>query len=89
MWCGGGATCDGLLVMLNSSPPLHLHHTPLDAAVADITEVLHVLLHALGNGVSHHRREATFLLFEVLVVPYLERRSNAMKGKTVGWSGSI
>ncbi len=66
------STSDGLLVMLNGTSPLHLHHTPLDAAVADVAEVLGVLLHALCHWVRGGGSEASLALLEVLMVSHLE-----------------
>lgn len=69
--CPGFLTSEVLLVLVHTFP-LHLHHPPLDAPVADVTEVLHVLLHALRDGVGHHGREAPFALLKVLVVLHLQ-----------------
>lgn len=65
-------TSDGLLVMLDGTSPLHLHHTPLDAAVVDVAEVLGVLLHALCHQVGGGGSEAALALLKVLVVSHLE-----------------
>lgn len=69
--CPGVLTCEVLLVLVHALA-LHLHHPPLDAPVADVTEVLHVLLHPLRDGVGHHGREAAFALLKVLVVLHLQ-----------------
>lgn len=66
-----GPTSDGLLVVLDGTPPLHLHHAPLDAAVADVTEVLGVPLDAVGHRVGGGGGEAALVLLKVLVVPDL------------------
>lgn len=80
-------TGDGFLVVLDGASPLHLHHTPLDAAVVDVTKVLGVPLHALGHGVRDGRGEAAFVLLKVLVVSHLEgmghNHSLYMQGRTV------
>lgn len=68
----GRRTSDGLLVMLQGAPPLHLHHAPLDAAVADVAKVLHVLLHAVSHRVRGGGSKAALALLKVLVVSYLE-----------------
>lgn len=73
-------TGDGLLVVLDGASPLHLHHAPLDAAVADVAEVLRVLLHALRHGVRGGGGEAALALLKVLVVSHLE---NAHQQQTV------
>lgn len=65
-------TGDGLLVVLDGALLLHLHHTPLDAAVADVAEVLGVLLHALHHQVRGGGSEAALVLLKVLVVFHLE-----------------
>lgn len=67
-------TSDGLLVVLDGTPPLHLHHAPLDAAVVDVAEVLGVLLHAFCHRVRGGGSEAALALLEVLVVSHLERK---------------
>lgn len=58
--------------MLDGTSPLHLHHTPLDAAVADVAEVLGVPLHALCHRVRGGGSEAALALLKVLVVSHLE-----------------
>lgn len=58
--------------MLDGASPLHLHHTPLDATVANVAEVLGVLLHALGHQVRGGGSEAALVLLKVLVVSHLE-----------------
>lgn len=58
--------------MLDGAPPLHLHHAPLDAAVADVAEVLGVLLDAVDHRVGGGGGEAALALLKVLVVPDLE-----------------
>lgn len=63
-----GPTSDGLLVVLDGAPPLHLHHAPLDAAVADVAEVLGVPLDTVGHRVAGGGREAALALLKVLVV---------------------
>lgn len=68
----GERTGDGLLVVLQGAPPLHLHHAPLDAAVADVAEVLRVPLHALCHQVRGGGSEAALVLLKVLVIPHLE-----------------
>lgn len=68
---GGGLTGDGLLVVLHGTSPLHLHHTPLDATVADVAEVLRVLLHALRHRVRDGGSKAALALLKVFVVFYL------------------
>lgn len=58
--------------MLDGTSPLHLHHTPLDATVADVAEVLGVLLHALCHRVRGGGSKAALALLKVLVVSHLE-----------------
>lgn len=65
-------TGDGLLVVLDGTPPLHLHHAPLDATVVDVAEVLGVPLHALCHQVRGGGSEAALALLEVLMVSHLE-----------------
>lgn len=71
--------------MLFSTPPLHLHNSSLDATVADVTEVLSVLLHTVSHWVSHSRCEAALALLKVLVVSDLlyhniqEKSVNSMR----------
>lgn len=69
--CFNELTSDGFLVMLYSTSPLHFHHTPLNAAVADVTEVLSVSLYALSHKVSGGGNEAALTLLKVLVVLHL------------------
>lgn len=69
--CDG--TSDGLLVVLHGAPPLHLHHTPLDATVADVTEVLRVPLHALRHGVRGCGSETALAFLKVFMVFHLRR----------------
>lgn len=69
----GDGTSGGLLVVLYGAPPLHLHHAPLDAAVADVTEVLRVSLHALRHGVGGCGSEAALALLKVFVVFHLKK----------------
>lgn len=69
--CFTELTSGGFLVMLYSTSPLHFHNTPLNATVADITEVLSVSLYTLGHQVSGCGNEAAFTLLKVLVVLYL------------------
>lgn len=69
--CFNELTSDGLLVMLYSTSPLHFHHAPLNAAVADVTEVLSVPLYTLSHEVSGGRSEAALTLLKVLVVLHL------------------
>lgn len=66
--------------MLDGAPPLHLHHAPLDAAVADVAEVLGVPLDALGHRVGGGGREAALALLKVLVVPDLEGGKERKRG---------
>lgn len=70
-------TGGGLLIVLLGASPLHLHHTSLDAAVADVTEVLGVPLHALSDGVSDGGGEAALTLLKVLVVSDLRRPTDS------------
>lgn len=70
-------TSGGLLIVLLCASPLHLHHTSLDAAVADVTEVLGVLLHALSDGVRDGGGEAALTLLKVLVVSDLRRPTDS------------
>lgn len=72
-------TSDGLLVVLDGAPPLHLHHAPLDAAVADVAEVLGVLLDAVGHRVGGGGGEAALALLKVLVVPDLKAGTQSWK----------
>lgn len=74
-------TGDGLLVVLDGAPPLHLHHTPLDAAVTDVAEVLGVLLHAVGHRVGGGGSEAALVLLKVLVVSHLESGDHTQSSK--------
>lgn len=69
--CFTELTSGGFLVMLYSTSPLHFHNTPLNATVADVTEVLSVSLYTLGHQVSDGRSEASLILLKVLVVLYL------------------
>lgn len=64
----GQLTSDGLLIVLLCTSPLHFHHTSLDAAVADVTEVLGVSLHTLSDGVRDGGGETALTLLKVLVV---------------------
>lgn len=59
--------------MLDGTSSLHLHHTPLDAAVADVAEVLRVLLYTLSYGVRGGGSEASLALLKVLMVSHLKR----------------
>lgn len=61
-------TSDGLLIVFLCTSPFHLHHTSLDATVADVTEVLSVSFHTLSYGVRDGGGEAALTLLEVLVV---------------------
>ncbi len=70
-------TSGGLLIVLLCTFPLHLHHTSLDAAVIDVTEVLGVLLHALSDGVRNGGGEAALTLLKVLVVFDLRRPTDS------------
>lgn len=65
-------TSDGLLIVLYGTSPLHLHHAPLDATVADVAEVLRVLLHTLCHNISGGGSEAALALLKVLVVSHLK-----------------
>lgn len=67
----GSVTGDGLQVVLFGTPPLHLHNSSLDATVADVTEVLSVLLYTVSHWVSHSLCEAALALLKVLVVSNL------------------
>lgn len=69
-------TSGGLLIVFLCTSPFHLHHTSLDAPVADVTEVLGVSLHALSYGVRDGGGEAALTLLKVLVV-------SDLKGPTV------
>lgn len=60
--------------MINGTPLFHLDHAPLDSTVADVTEVLGVLLHTLRDQVGDGGREAALGLLKVLVVAHLEHR---------------
>lgn len=72
LWvCYNELTSGGFLVVLYSTSPLHFHHTPLNAAVANVTEVLGVSLYTLSHKVSDGGSEAAFILFKVLVVVHL------------------
>lgn len=64
-------TCHSFLVLV--IPFLfHFHHFPLNAPVANVTEVLHVLLHSLSDGVRHHRREAALVFLKVFMILHLK-----------------
>lgn len=65
------STSGGLLVVLLSAPPLHLYHTPLDATVVDVAELLGVLFHAFQHWVGGGGSEAALALLKVLVVSHL------------------
>lgn len=69
-------TSGGLLVVLDGASPLHLHHAPLDATVADVAEVLGVPLHALCHQVRGGGSEAALALLKVLVISHLEHKHN-------------
>lgn len=69
--CLSELTSSGFMVMFYSRPPLHFHHTPLNAAVADVTEVLSDSLHTLSHKVSGCGNEAALTLLKVLVVLHL------------------
>lgn len=62
--------------MLYSTPPLHFHHTPLNATVADVTKVLSVSLDTLSHKVSGGGSEAALTLLKVLVILHLWGRYN-------------
>lgn len=70
--CTGNSLCqltsDGLLIVFLCTSPLHLHHTSLNAAVVDVTEVLCVPLHTLSYGVRDGGGEAALTLLKFLVV---------------------
>lgn len=64
-------TCQIILLVLVHALLLHFYHSSLNASVADVTEVLHVLLHTFCNGVSDYRCESTFVLLKVFMVFHL------------------
>lgn len=70
---GFSYTCDGLLVVLDSSSPLHLHHAPLDAAVADVAEFLRGPLDPLGHRIRGGGSEASLTFLKVFMVFYLNK----------------
>lgn len=60
-------TCDSFLILV--IPFLfHFYHFPLNTSVVDVTEVLHVLLHSLGDRVSHHWCEAALAFLKVFMI---------------------
>lgn len=63
-------TCQVLLVLVHALL-LHFYHSSLNAPIADVTEVVHVLLHTFCNGVSDYRCESTFVFLKILVVFHL------------------
>ena len=48
------------------------YHFPLNTPVANVTEVLCVLLHSLSDGVCHHRCEATLVFLKVFMILHLK-----------------
>ena len=71
-------TCQVLLVLVHALL-LHFYHSSLNAPIADVTEVVHVLLHTFCNGVSDYRCESTFVFLKILVVFHLswEKKSQS------------
>lgn len=64
-------TCEILLVLVHTLS-LHFYYSPLNASVADVTEVLHVLFHTFCNGVSNYRCESTFVFLKIFMVFHLQ-----------------
>lgn len=66
-------TCEVVqLLILFYALSFYFHHFSLNASVADVTEIMHVLLHTLCYRVSNHWCEAAFALLKVFVVLHLE-----------------